>query len=87
MVKMSDFLMPFLKDRCHGDPLSARRAWRIFFKNKPDYTPDFVSSVFDGSHEHIVCSSIPSLYGWLISWRLNFTFRFRKFILKVRNRH
>ncbi|WP_367069837.1 DNA ligase D [Bacillus velezensis] len=66
MVKMSDFLMPFLKDRAvtvirypHGAPGES-----FFQKNKPDYTPDFVSSVFDGSHEHIVCSSIPSLL-WL----------------------
>lgn len=57
MVKMSDFLMPFLKDRAvtvirypHGAPGES-----FFQKNKPDYTPDFVSSVFDGSHEHIVC--------------------------------
>ncbi|MBT2573634.1 DNA ligase D [Bacillus sp. ISL-51] len=66
IVQISDFLLPFLKDRAvtvirypHGAPGES-----FFQKNKPDYTPDFISSVFDGSHEHIVCNDMSTLL-WL----------------------
>ncbi|AKL84100.1 YkoU [Bacillus atrophaeus UCMB-5137] len=66
IIEISDFLFPFLKDRAvtvirfpHGS-----KSESFFQKNKPDYTPDFVHSFFDGSHEHIVCEDISTLL-WL----------------------
>ncbi|MEC1635091.1 DNA ligase D [Bacillus mojavensis] len=66
MIEISDYLFPFLKDRAvtvirypHGS-----RGESFFQKNKPDYTPDFVQSFFDGSHEHVVCKDLSTLL-WL----------------------
>lgn len=66
MIEVSDYLLPFLKNRAvtvirypHGS-----RSESFFQKNKPDYAPDFVQSFYDGSHEHIVCEDMSTLL-WL----------------------
>ncbi len=84
MVKMSDFLMPFLKDRAvtvirypHGAPGES------FFKKTNRTTRRTLSQAcLTGATSTSYAAAYRHFYGWLISWRLNFTFRFRQCILK-----
>ncbi|MGG1451428.1 DNA ligase D [Bacillus licheniformis] len=64
--EIGDFLLPFLDNRAltvirypHGS------GGEFFFqKNKPDYAPEFITSIRDDEHEHIICSDYSVLL-WL----------------------
>ncbi|QHZ46523.1 DNA ligase D [Bacillus sp. NSP9.1] len=64
--EIGDFLLPFLKNRAltvirfpHGSSGES-----FFQKNKPDYAPDFISSIKDEEHDHIICEDYSVLL-WL----------------------
>ncbi|MBU8787199.1 MULTISPECIES: DNA ligase D [Bacillus] len=66
ITEIGDVLLPFLENRAltvirypHG---AGRESF--FQKNKPDYAPEFVTSVKDDEHEHIVCRDYSVLF-WL----------------------
>ena len=64
--EIGDFLLPFLDNRAltvirypHGSGGES-----FFQKNKPDYAPEFITSIRDDEHEHIICSDYSVLL-WL----------------------
>ncbi|MDA1475812.1 DNA ligase D [Bacillus changyiensis] len=66
LIEMGETLLPFLKNRAltvirypHGACKES-----FFQKNKPDYAPDFITSVKDQEHEHILCHDYSVLL-WL----------------------
>ncbi|MCF7619180.1 DNA ligase D [Bacillus sonorensis] len=66
LAEIGDFLLPFLENRAltvirypHGAGGES-----FFQKNKPDYAPEFVTSIKDDEHEHIVCHDYSVLF-WL----------------------
>ncbi|MEC1262409.1 DNA ligase D [Bacillus swezeyi] len=64
--EIGDFLLPFLENRAltvirypHGSGGES-----FFQKNKPDYAPEFITSIKDGEHDHIICQDYSVLL-WL----------------------
>ncbi|MDI5791517.1 hypothetical protein PO124_33650 [Bacillus licheniformis] len=66
-------------------PLSARFRRRVFFqKQHADYAPEFITSIRDDEHEHIICSDYSVLLWLANQLALEFHIPFKRWIRPIR---